>query len=44
MANFLNFHVDNFDIEERGSVADMIRAENGIVEVSDPEMDELDTL
>jgi len=43
--NFLNFDVDNFDIEERGSLANIIRAENGIVEVTDLEPpDELDTL
>ena len=35
---------DNFDIDERGSVADIIRAENGIVEVQDSGVDEIDTL
>ena len=42
--NFLNFDVNNFDIEERGSVADIIRRENGIVEIDDLGADELDTL
>ena len=44
VGNYLNFHVDNFDIDERGSVADIIRAENGIVEVQDSGVDEIDTL
>tara|TARA_B100000085_G_scaffold62127_1_gene54924 strand:+ start:2419 stop:3906 length:1488 start_codon:yes stop_codon:yes gene_type:complete len=44
VSNYLNFHVDNFNIDERGSVADIIRAENGIVEVQDLEVDEIDTI